>query len=204
MDDKQLNNPPGWLGSAGLKAMVRQRWLSTALFRNAARPALIRSVLKQAYPSGQNVDDALIGLLYQPTRREGAAEAFRGFINLFDDHLAPNLMKNLDIPVHLIWGEKDPWEPPEARRWKEQFNCVQSLDVIVEADIADEHQDAVNAYSTKPLPSTSPFSRRRRPLITDPRRPASPSRSRLRTRSRLIPRMRPMPVRLIGSSPSMP
>ena len=36
------------------------------------------------------------------------------------------------------------------------------------------------------------------------RRPARPSRSRLRTRSRLMPRMRPMPVRLMGSSPSMP
>ena len=98
------------------------------------------------------MDDALIDLLYQPTRREGAAEAFRGFINLFDDHLAPDLMQNLDIPVHLIWGEKDPWEPlPEARRWKEQFNCVQSLDVIVEAGHCphDEHPDAVNALLSK-------------------------------------------------------
>ena len=50
--------------------MVRQRWLSTALFRNAARPALIRSVLKQAYPSGQNVDDALIDLLVSTDKTE--------------------------------------------------------------------------------------------------------------------------------------
>ena len=75
--------------------MVRQRWLSTALFRNAARPGVIRSVLKQAYPSGSNIDDAPVNLLYQPTQRDGATEAFRGFINLFDDHLAPQLMDNL-------------------------------------------------------------------------------------------------------------
>ena len=59
------------------------------------------------------------------------AEAFRGFINLFDDYLAPELMQHLSIPVDLIWGEKDPWEPlPEAQRWRNTINCVRSLTVI--------------------------------------------------------------------------
>ena len=133
MDDKQLATQPAWMAWIRplLKAMVRQRWLSTALFRNAARPAVIRSVLKQAYPSGANIDDALVNLLYQPTQRDGAAEAFRGFINLFDDHLAPDLMNNLSVPVHLIWGEKDPWEPlAEAQRWADSLSCIQSIAVI--------------------------------------------------------------------------
>jgi len=133
MDDKQLATQPAWMAWIRplLKAMVRQRWLSTGLFRNAARPGVIRSVLKQAYPSGHNIDDALVDLLYQPTRRDGAAEAFRGFINLFDDHLAPHLMAELNLPVDLIWGEKDPWEPlPEAQRWSEKLSCVRSLAVI--------------------------------------------------------------------------
>ncbi len=133
MDDKQLATQPAWMAWIRplLKAMVRQRWLSTALFRNAARPGVIRSVLKQAYPSGNNIDNALVELLYQPTQRDGAAEAFRGFINLFDDHLAPDLMNNLSAPVHLIWGEKDPWEPlAEAQRWTDSLSCVQSITVI--------------------------------------------------------------------------
>ena len=107
MDDKQLATQPAWMAWIRplLKTMVRQRWLSTALFRNAARPGVIRSVLKQAYPSGANIDDALVDLLFQPTQGDRAAEAFRGFINLFDDHLAPQLMQELTIPVDLIWGE---------------------------------------------------------------------------------------------------
>ena len=136
MDDKQLATQPAWMAWVRplLKAMVRQRWLSTTLFRNAARPGVIRRVLKQAYPSGQNIDDDLIELLYKPTQREGAAEAFRGFINLFDDHLAPQLMEKLTIPVDLIWGEQDPWEPvAEAKRWSETINCVQSLALIKNA-----------------------------------------------------------------------
>ena len=133
MDDKQLATKPAWMGWIRplLKTMVSQRWLSTALFRNAARPGVIRSVLKKAYPSGENIDNDLVDLLYQPTKRDGAAEAFRGFINLFDDYLAPQLMENLKVPVDLIWGEKDPWEPiAEAQNWATKINCIQSLKII--------------------------------------------------------------------------
>ena len=150
MDDKQLATQPAWMTWIRplLKTLVRQRWLSTSLFRNAARPGVIRNVLKQAYPSGQNIDDALVDLLYQPTRRTGAAEAFRGFINLFDDYLAPNLMQELTLPVHLIWGERDPWEPlREAQRWAETLACVNSLNVIPGVGHCphDEAPDPVNA-----------------------------------------------------------
>ena len=133
MDDKQLATQPAWMAWIRplLKRMVQQHWLSTALFRNAARPGVIHTVLKQAYPSGQNIDDTLVKLLLEPTQREGAAEAFRGFINLFDDYLAPQLMQEMTIPVDLIWGEQDPWEPLlEARRWNETIDCIRSLTVI--------------------------------------------------------------------------
>nr|WP_141561452.1 alpha/beta fold hydrolase [Synechococcus sp. WH 8016] len=136
MDDKQLATQPAWMAWIRplLKTLVSQRWLSTALFRNAARPTLIRSVLKQAYPSGQNVDDDLVSLLLEPSQRKGAAEAFRGFINLFNDHLAPDLLNNLSVPVHMIWGKNDPWEPVgEAENWKHRFDCIQSLLVIPNA-----------------------------------------------------------------------
>jgi pimeloyl-ACP methyl ester carboxylesterase len=154
MDDKQLAKQPAWMGwiRPMLKAMVSQRWLSTALFRNAARPGVIRSVLKQAYPSGENIDDELIELLYQPTQRDGAAEAFRGFINLFDDYLAPELMNKLNIPVDLVWGEKDPWEPiSEAHNWKETIPCIRSMNVIAQAGHCahDETPNEVNLVLAK-------------------------------------------------------
>ena len=153
MDDKQLATQPAWMGWIRplLKTMVSQRWLSTALFRNAARPGVIRSVLKQAYPSGQNIDDELVDLLYQPTKRNGSAEAFRGFINLFDDYLAPQLMKNLKVPVNLIWGEKDPWEPiTEAENWKATIPCIESMNVILDVGHCahDEAPGEVNSVLT--------------------------------------------------------
>ncbi len=149
MDDKRLGEQPLFMRFIRpiIKTFVRQRFLSETIFKNAAKPDFIRRILKIAYPSGNNIDDELIEILYKPTQRIGASEAFRGFINIFDDHLAPDILKHLEIPVYLIWGEKDPWEPiKEARRWSREYKCIQSLDIILNAGHCphDERPDKVN------------------------------------------------------------
>ena len=56
-------------------------------------------------------------------------------------------MEQLRLPVDLIWGEQDPWEPlPEAQRWSEQISCVRSISVISGAGHCphDEAPDQVN------------------------------------------------------------
>ena len=114
-----------------LEAAVRQRWLLGPLFRLLARPSFIRQVLTQAYPSGANVDAELIELLHRPSTEAGALESFRGFVNLFDDHLAPQLLAQLAGPVRMIWGDADPWEDPaEARRWAAEHACIRELQVL--------------------------------------------------------------------------
>jgi len=130
-----------------IKTLVRQRILSSNIFKNAANPSFIEKILKVAYPSGNNIDNELIDTLFKPTQDKGAQEAFRGFINLFDDYLAPELLKELNNPVHLIWGEKDPWEPvEEAKKWFEIFECIKSLNIIPEAGHCphDEMPERVN------------------------------------------------------------
>ncbi|MFM7269620.1 MAG: alpha/beta fold hydrolase [Cyanobium sp.] len=114
-----------------LPALVRQRWLIAPLFALLARPAFVRSVLRRAYPSGAHLDDALVELLVRPSREAGAVESFRGFVNLFDDHLAPELLAHLTLPVRMIWGAADPWEDPaEARRWASTYPCIEELVVL--------------------------------------------------------------------------
>ncbi len=149
MDDKRLAEQSLLmrLMRPVIKTLVRQRFLSNALFKNAANPGFIEKILKIAYPSGNNINKELIDILFKPTQREGAPEAFRGFINLFDDYLAPDLLKNLEIPVYLIWGEKDPWEPiKEAKKWANSFKCIRSLTIITNAGHCphDEKPDEVN------------------------------------------------------------
>ena len=73
----------------------------------------------------------MIEILYQPSQRKNSKEAFRGFINLFDDYLATDLFDQVEAPIQLIWGEKDPWESlNEAREWKKQFRNIKRLDII--------------------------------------------------------------------------
>lgn len=138
LDDKRAAQLPGWERASRplVKNLVRQRWVIAPLFRLLAQPAFIRSVLARAYPSGANVDDALVALLHRPSTDPGATESFRGFVNLFNDHLAPQLLADLSVaeppvPVRMIWGEADPWEDPsEARRWADSFACIQELTIL--------------------------------------------------------------------------
>ena len=73
----------------------------------------------------------MIKILYQPSQRENSKEAFRGFINLFDDYLATDHFHKVDAPIQLIWGEEDPWESlNEAKEWEKQFKNIKRLDII--------------------------------------------------------------------------
>ena len=130
-----------------LKTIVRQRVISNTLFTRAANPRVIKKILEQAYPSGKNIDDELIKILYQPSQRKNSKEAFRGFINLFDDYLATDLFNNVDAPIQLIWGEKDPWESlSEAQDWKKKFKNINRLDIVKNAGHCphDEDPDTTN------------------------------------------------------------
>ncbi|MEB3255277.1 MAG: alpha/beta fold hydrolase [Synechococcaceae cyanobacterium] len=133
LDEKRIAELPIWeqAGRPLLKQLVRQRWLLVPLFAGLARPSFIRRVLRVAYPSGANVDDELVALLHRPATDPGAVESFRGFVNLFRDHLAPDLLAQLNLPVRMLWGDLDPWEAPAvARRWADTQACVRELQVL--------------------------------------------------------------------------
>ena len=133
MDDKRLkkNDILMHFLRPVLKTLVRQRLVSNTLFSRAANPKVIKKILEKAYPSGKNIDEELIEILYEPSKRENSKEAFRGFINIFNDYLATDLFYKIKIPIQLIWGELDPWESlSEAKEWKKKFNNIKRLDII--------------------------------------------------------------------------
>ena len=103
MDDKRLQEQPviTQLMRPLLKGLVRQRCLSENIFSIITQEFFIKKVLTIAYPSNQNVNQSLLDLLIKPSQRPGAKEAFRGFINLFNDYLAPDLMKDIQIFEYL-------------------------------------------------------------------------------------------------------
>ena len=149
MDDKRLkrSNILMNLLRPALKTFVRQRIVSNTLFERAANQKVIRKILEKAYPSGKNIDEELIEILYRPSQRKNSKEAFRGFINLFDDYLATDFFEKINAPIQLIWGEKDPWESlSEAKSWKNQYKNIKRLDIIKNAGHCphDENPEETN------------------------------------------------------------
>ena len=144
MDDKRLKRSDILMNLLRpiLKTLVRQRIISNTLFQRAANPKVIKQILEKAYPSGKNIDQELINILYYPSQRKNSKEAFRGFINLFDDYLATDLFEKVDAPIQLIWGEKDPWESlSEAKQWKKNFKSINRLDVVTGAGHCPHDED---------------------------------------------------------------
>jgi pimeloyl-ACP methyl ester carboxylesterase len=97
--------------------------LAKPLFYWVRRPAVIRSVLKQAiYPRyPHRVDQELMHIICQPTRDRSAPEAFlRLSRSVNSPHYSPNLrqaLTNLTIPVLILWGTLDRAIPPtEGKR----------------------------------------------------------------------------------------
>ena len=136
MDDKRLKRNEILMNLLRpvIKTLVRQRIVSNTLFERAANKKVIRQILKKAYPSGKNIDEELIEILHKPSQRKNSKEAFRGFINLFDDYLATDLFDKVDASIQLIWGEKDPWEAlNEAIEWEKNFHNIKRLDIVKDA-----------------------------------------------------------------------
>ena len=159
MDDKRLKKGDILMNFLRpvIKTLVSKRFISQNLFKRAANPGTIKQILNQAYPSGKNVNDELIQILYQPSQRKGSAEAFRGFINLFDDYLATDLFKKIETDIHLIWGEKDPWESlEEAKQWLNDYKEIKSLNVIKNAGHCphDENPEETNKLILKIIQET--------------------------------------------------
>ena len=149
MDDKRLQRSDVLMNLLRplIKTLVSKRIVSDTLFKRAANPNVIKQILKKAYPSGNNIDEELIEILYKPSQRKNSKEAFRGFINLFDDYLATDLFDKVHAPIQLIWGEKDPWESlHEAKYWKDNYKNIKRLDVIKDAGHCphDEKPEATN------------------------------------------------------------
>ena len=159
MDDKRLKKNDILMNFLRplIKTLVSKRFISQNLFNRAANPSTIKQILNQAYPSGKNVNEELIQILYKPSQRAGSTEAFRGFINLFDDYLATDLFEKVETDIHLIWGEKDPWESlEEAKQWLDKYDEIKSLNIIRDAGHCphDENPEETNNLILKIIQET--------------------------------------------------
>lgn len=148
--DRKLSTQPPMrrLGRPLLKKVLKNRALVHSLFRQVAKPGVVRKILLQAYGQKEAVTDELVDILMEPARDPGAADVFWAFINNFSGPLAEDLLPNVTCPVVILWGEADPWEPIALGRALGEFATVEEFIPLpgVGHCPQDEAPDQINTF----------------------------------------------------------
>ena len=142
--------PQGWgaiarrtIGAALLKSPVLQR----LLFENLRRPATVRRTLNQVYIDRTNVDEELVQSILRPSRDPGAFGVFRTVFDIPRGQPLDELFAQLQAPLLLLWGIRDPWINAAGRRSAFQRHApANTTEVVLEAGHCphDEVPEQVN------------------------------------------------------------
>jgi len=143
--------PKGWgtiarqtIGGALFKSPVLQR----LLFENLRRRSTIRRTLRQVYIDKTNVDDWLIEAIRRPSLDPGAFGVFRTVFDIPRGQPLDELFAQLQSPLLLLWGIRDPWINAVGRRALFQHHApAATTEVVLEAGHCphDEVPALVNA-----------------------------------------------------------
>jgi len=105
--------------TSALQWTLRETPLGKAFFGQVATAEGVKSVLQQCYGDKEAVTDELVEAILTPGLEDGAADVFLDFISYSWGPLPERQLRSLqgsDIPVSILWGEKDPWEPIDMGR----------------------------------------------------------------------------------------
>jgi pimeloyl-ACP methyl ester carboxylesterase len=112
-----LNHRPGDLNPVLSMVMgvftklIKSPVTGKLIFNNIRRQSQIRRTLYQVYCDREAVTDELVEMLYQPSCDVGAQQVFASVLTAPAGKSPTELLINLQRPLLVVWGEKDPWTP---------------------------------------------------------------------------------------------
>jgi pimeloyl-ACP methyl ester carboxylesterase len=92
-----------------IRSILLHPWSSYILFQYLRRPQNIRKTLKKVYLDTNAVTDQLVADIYRPSCDAGAAQVFASVFKTPRGETVDNLLKQLNCPLLMLWGEGDPW-----------------------------------------------------------------------------------------------
>ncbi|XP_031490575.1 uncharacterized protein LOC116257737 isoform X2 [Nymphaea colorata] len=126
--------------------LLRNTDLGKIFFKAVATPKSVKSILSQCYYDKSKVTDELVQKILLPGLEPGAAEVFLEFICYSGGPLPEELLGQVQCPVLIAWGDKDPWEPIKLGKAYADFETVE--DFVILPDVGhcpqDEAPDLVN------------------------------------------------------------
>ncbi|KAG5181483.1 Alpha/Beta hydrolase protein [Tribonema minus] len=112
---------------SGLQYVLRETSAGAAFFANVAKAKAVKNVLQQCYGDPAAVTDELVDCILRPGLEPGAVKVFLDFISYSGGPLPEELLPEMQVPVLIGWGEKDPWEPIAQGREYAKFKCVEDF-----------------------------------------------------------------------------
>ncbi|MEG3937104.1 alpha/beta fold hydrolase [Microcoleus sp. S36b_A3] len=146
---------PGWLLPAieSIENLFVSPIVLRPLFSLARKPAIVRRWVAFAYANPGAVSDELVEILAGPAGDRGAARAFCALFKAVGSAKCgpgvKTVLRNLTIPMLLIWGKQDRMIPPRFAKPHQFVECNPSCVELVELDNAghcpqDECPEQVN------------------------------------------------------------
>ena len=151
-----LNHRPGDLNPilslvmGGFTKLINSPLTGSLIFNTIRRKSQIRRTLYQVYRDRNAVTDELVEMLYQPSCDPGAQRVFASVLTAPAGTTPEELLKQLNLPLLVIWGEKDPWTPVTGAKIYQdlaQNNSDVRFEIVPDAGHCphDENPTAVNA-----------------------------------------------------------
>ncbi|QZZ19947.1 alpha/beta fold hydrolase [Leptothermofonsia sichuanensis E412] len=92
-----------------VQTLFRQDWASFLLFQYIRQKSVIRRTLEQVYLDQSAVTEQLVEDVYRPSCDPGAARVFASVFRTPQGDKVDVLLKQLNCPLLMLWGEADPW-----------------------------------------------------------------------------------------------
>ena len=134
----------------GFTKLISSPLTGSLIFNTIRRKSQIRRTLYQVYRDRNAVTDELVEMLYQPSCDPGAQRVFASVLTAPAGKTPEELLKQLNLPLLVIWGEKDPWTPVTGAKIYQdlaQNNSDVRFEIVPDAGHCphDENPTAVNA-----------------------------------------------------------
>lgn len=125
---------------------LTQPWVTYLLFQRLRRPSIIRKTLEKVYLDKTTITNQLVEDIYRPSCDKGAVEVFASVFKSPQGEKVDQLLKQLQCPLLMIWGEADPWMNAKQRgkKFKEHRSDLTEFYLKAGHCPHDEVPDQVN------------------------------------------------------------
>ncbi|MBN3896551.1 MAG: alpha/beta fold hydrolase [Nostoc sp. NOS(2021)] len=114
---KQTSSLQKLLGD-GVKWILQQPLAQFLLFQYVRQRWVIRQTLEKVYLDKSAITDQLVEEIYRPAYDAGAMEVFVSVFSTPQGEKVDVLLKQLNCPLLMLWGEADPWMNARERSQK--------------------------------------------------------------------------------------